>query len=533
MPHTKGLESKSGIRAQRAGVVLIVVMAGAGFSACAQSPESLPQEKQPIQTDGTNTLRVETREVVLDVVVTDRAKRPVLNLGRDAFTVYEDKVQQRVVSFTKPEEHATAPDAPPVHSSKELVLAGNIPINVIILDELNTRFEDSSFGRSSADHYLSRQPATLKQATTILSISDSGLKQIIDYTQDREKLREAVKKHFPVYPFRMTKGGDSGPDAGERMARCLGALLQISQSVKGYAGRKSIIWIGRGFPSLNTDDVNSAKAAEAIAALKLVTSSLLESRTVLNTIDPTPLSSATVDYSDPDFVSPSDLLSAEGAGGQSLFPGNIDFASFAPATGGLAFYARNDVDRQIATAIEDGSAYYTLVYSPTDKTEDPAKFRQIVVKLNDPSLVVWTRTGYYRSHHLQPGEPIVKPDARQLAFDLMNAALSNVTYSGLIVFAEKAESGPGYRVTVSPVGLDYRVTAHGTQRDEVTIMEVCFDAKNKPLEHHPEEKSETIPDSTTPMSFILDVNPPKGTTRVRIVVRDVLSGRLGTVDIPN
>ena len=368
-----------------------------------------------------------------------------------------------------------------------------MPITIIILDELNTAFEDTAYGRASVEKYLKAQPATLKQATTILSISDSGMKLVSDYTQDRDALINIVHKHFPVYPFRMMKGGDQGPDAGERLARCLGSILQISQSVKGYKGRKSIIWIGKGFPSLDTDDVNADKAAEALNATAMVTAALLESRTVLNIIDPTPLSVSVVDYSDADFVSPNDLLNAEGANGQALFPGDINFADFAPATGGLAFFARNDVDKEIATAIDDGSMYYTIVYSPSDKTDDEKKFRQTVVKLTNPDYVAWTRTGYYQAHHLKPGDPLPKPDPHQLAFDLMNAGVSTVTYSGLIVSADKDGAGK-YKVSVGPVGLDTRTAKSGHQYEEVTVMEVCFDAKNHPLEHHPEEKVSQVTD---------------------------------------
>jgi VWFA-related protein len=513
----------------RRTLALTVIAAAFAGQLLGQTP--MPEQPSTTQSpNSSNTLRVEAREVVLDVVVTDHTGKVITNLPRSAFHVSEDKVDQRIVSFSRPEDHVLPPNAPPIKSSADLIKAGNVPINIIVLDELNTAFEDTSFGRSSVEKYLATQPAKLRQATTILAISDSGLKQVSDYTQDRDHLIDVLKRHIPVYPFRMMKGTDTGPDAGERLARCLGALLQISQTVKGYQGRKSILWVGKGFPSIDTDDVNADKAAEALNATQMVTSSLLESRTVLNIIDPTVLSVSQIDLSDPDMVSPNELLQAEGPGGQALFPGDINFADFAPATGGLEFFARNDVDKQIATAIDDGSEYYTVVYAPSDKTDDPKKFHQILVTLDDPSLVVWTRTGYYRAHHMQPGEALPKPDMHQIEFDLTNAGVGTMTYSGLILSADR-DGDDKFKVSIASLGLDYRPGAKGTEIAEVTVMEVCFDAKNRPLEHHIEEKTTLVRDESAPMVFDIASPQPKGTVRVRLIARDILNGHLGTVDI--
>ncbi len=508
------------------GFTLCTSVLGCGSLLRAQTPvTSTPQPTQ--LPGGTATLRVQTREVVLDVVVTDRKGHAVTNVPRSAFHVAETGVAQRIVSFSKPEDHLPAPDAPPIHSSAELIKAhSNVPINVIVLDELNTAFEDTAFGRFAVQKYLATQPANLKQATTVLSIGDSGLKVIIDFTQDRDRIEQAIKKHFPEYPFRAARGASS--DAGDRLARCLGTLLQISQSVKGYPGRKSVIWVGKGFPSMDTLTVDPKAGDDVIDETQRVTTALLESRTVLNLLDPTATSVSSVDYTAADYVTPGDLLTAVGANGQAL-SGDVNFADFAPATGGVAILGHNDLDKQIGLAIDDGADYYTLVYSPTDKTDDPKKYRALKVTVDDPNLIVATRTGYYSTHQTQPGE-IPKVDGRQLAFDLMNAGLSTITYSGLIVSAEKPVDGK-IAVTVSPVGLASRTTSGGQRREEVTVMEVAFDGKNHAIEHHAEEKQAATPNDAASMTFEIDAPEPRGTARIRLIVRDALSGRLGTVDL--
>ena len=508
--------------ARRVGSLLLLL----AFSCVAQAQTQPSNQPQP---EG-GTLRIRSREVVLDVVVTRRGV-PVTNLKKEDFKITEDKADQRILSFSRPEDHLPAPGAPPVTSSADLLKAGNIPINLIILDELNTAFEDTAYGRSQTERYLERQPPITKEPIAILSISDSGLKVIADYTQNRDVLYNAVKKHFPVYPFRKMKGGDSGPDAGERLARCLGSLLTISQSVKGYQGRKTIVWIGRGFPGLDTDSVNADKAAEALAATQLVTTSLLESRTVLNIVDPTPLAVSQVDFTDSETVSSQTLLSAEGANGTSLFPGDIDFAAFAPATGGLAFFAHNDIDKEIATSIDDGADYYSLSYSPTNKSDDPAKFRQIVVTTSDPTVEIWTRTGYYLAHQVKPGEKQAAPTTRQLQFDLTTAALSAIPYSGLRVTAERA--GDKVKVSVQPLGLELRASKSGVNQAEITYMEVALGPKNKVLASHVDEVTQLVTQDVEPVVFEIPSATQRGATRTRIVIRDAASGRIGTADLPD
>jgi len=253
-----------------------------------------------------------------------------------------------------------------------------------------------------------------------------------------------------------------------------------------------------------------------------------------------------------DTVTSEDLLQAEGPNGQELMPGDISFGNFAPATGGLAIYARNDIDKQIGIAIDDSSQYYSLSYSPSNKSDDPDKFRQINVLLNDPSMKVWTRTGYYLAHMVQPGEIPPPPPPTQLAFELTSAAQSAIPYSGLQVDAEK--DGDNYKVSVLPLGMEYRVTKTGNTMAEVTVMTVAFGVKGKVISHQVNEFTEKINEELTPMSFEIAPQPdpddndaakakarakaksnkpaaPAEPAHVRIVVRDAVSGHIGTCDI--
>jgi hypothetical protein len=68
--------------------------------------------------------------------------------------------------------------------------------------------------------------------------------------------------------------------------------------------------------------------------------------------------------------------------------------AMAEDTGGHAFYNTNDLTTAVTKAVENGSNYYTLTYSPTNTAWD-ARFRSVKVKVDQPSVKLAYRNGYY------------------------------------------------------------------------------------------------------------------------------------------
>src|SRR5205807_4681115 len=66
----------------------------------------------------------------------------------------------------------------------------------------------------------------------------------------------------------------------------------------------------------------------------------------------------------------------------------------AEQTGGRAFINTNDLAGAITRAIEDGSSYYTLAYSPDTKDDKPL-YHRIEIRLNRPDAKLSYRRGYY------------------------------------------------------------------------------------------------------------------------------------------
>jgi VWFA-related protein len=475
------------------------------------------------------TLTVTARLVVLDVVVTDKAGKPVSGLTAKDFTIYEDKKPQVLRSFEGPEKHVLAPDVT-INSTADLAKAPNAPVTILVLDELNTRFSDMAFARESLEKYLHAQPERLTQPTTLVVVSNTKFEVLHDYTLDRQALLTALKNHFPEYPWRLMQSGKGGPGAAERLAMSLGSLEQIAQATSGHPGRKNIIWVGPGFPAINTKESTDAEAAVIQQAFEHVIDMMRDSRITLTTIDPTIASSGTVLIETPD-----DLDAAENENGSDPFAGDMSFQLLAPATGGRVYGSRNDVDAEIGESVVDGNDFYTMSYSPTNHNDVAQPYRRISVKVDVPGLTVTTRNGYYLQGVMpaQAETPAaLKLEVKKLAFDLGSAAQSTMAYTGLGVSAKRLPDGM-FAVSVAAKDLDFGQEDDGGSQAEVTVMVASYNRQNKMVAHEIQEMVAKEKPGAAPaaIQFRMKAAVPAETSRVRVIVRDARTGKMGTVDL--
>jgi VWFA-related protein len=269
-------------------------------------------------------------------------------------------------------------------------LAPRAPVDIVLLDEFNTRFEDMAFARYSLKKYLEKQPAKLITPTMLIAVSLQKFVVLHDYTQNKEEIISALDHHFAVNPWQVPVGGW----VSERYNTAFITLRSVAEAVMGHPGHKNMIWIGRGFPpsrrlgagwSIDTEN-------RIFNAVQDCVNMLRDARVTLYTIDPAGV------LVDPGVYG--------GDPGVDPFGGNYEFSKLAKATGGRTLYGRNDVDMEIQTAIQDGANIYTLTYRPGNTSLDPQKFRKIKVTVDQPGLQVITREGYY----LQYGPGRVNPE---------------------------------------------------------------------------------------------------------------------------
>ena len=500
----------------------------------AAQPQSPPQNSNPTPSnstqpvknpDGTYTIRTVSRLVVLDMVVVDNKGAVVTDLKREDFHVEESGQPQTILNFEVARTHIPAPQLA-INSTADLDrLAPRAPVDIILLDEFNTRFEDMAFARYSLKKYLEKQPDKLITPTMLIAVSLENFAVLHDYTQNKEEIISALDHHFSVNPWQVSQGAW----VSERYATAFITLRRVAEAVMGHPGHKNMIWIGRGFPPSRSMRTSWSIDTEnrIFNAVQDCVNMLRDARVTLYTIDPAGVMADPGEYGGDPMVDP--------------FGGNYEFNRLAKATGGRTLYGRNDVDAEIQTAIQDGANIYTLSYRPVNSLSDPQKFRKIAVTVDRPGLHVITREGYY----LQGGQLRVNPEnpSRRLLADIVSADSSNMVYDGVPIEVKRSTTDPDtFTVHVDGHGLVWKLPTDTEPRrtTEVILAASTFDKKGKELKQEAKVVKVTAPPNAPSTGrMLLGVNLPyhmtdhdKKAVRIRFMVRVTATGRIGTADLP-
>jgi VWFA-related protein len=486
------------------------------------STQAGQNSSQPTRdANGTYTIIRNARIVILDMVVTDAKGNLVTDLKRDDFHVTESNEPQAILNFEPTGTHVTPADLKLDSTAALDTLAPRAPVNIILLDEFNTRFEDMAFARYSLKKFLDRQPGKLSTPTMLIAVSLQNFTVLHDYTQNKDDLIASLNHHFVAYPWQTHQYSW----LAERYATAFITLRRVAQATVGHPGHKNMIWIGRGFPSLRMENFPLDTENRINNAVQDCVNVLRDARITLYTIDPAGL------QVDPQAYGP-------GAAFTDPFGGNYQFARLATATGGRALYGRNDVDAEIGTAIRDGSSFYTLTYRPTNDSQNPQKFRRIKVTVDRPGLTVTTREGYYvqyRPDHTNPVNP-----SHRLVADLLSADSSTMVYDGVPISVRRSPDKPDtFNIHVDGKGLAWTYATDTEPRHaEVILVASTFDKKNKELKRDAKiiraQATGDVPptgrlERSLEIHYLLAQDPKA--TRVRFVVRVAASGRIGTADV--
>ncbi len=484
-------------------------------------PSQTPGAPLTPDASGLYTIRRNARLVILDVVVTDHKGNLIKDLKREDFHVTESKEDQTILNFEETGSHLPDPTSA-IDSTADLDrVAPRAPVNIILLDEFNTRFEDMAFARYSLKKFLEKQPDKLTTPTMLLAVTLEKFTVVKDYTQNKQQLIDALDHHFVAYPWQAHQFAW----VAERYGTAFGTLMRVAEATEGHPGHKNMIWIGRGFPAINFANVPLDGQTRVNNYVQSCVNMLRDARITLYTIDPAGLQVNNSYGSAAEFNDP--------------FGGNYQFAKLATATGGKALYGRNDVDAEIGTTVRDGESFYTLTYRPDNTSRDPQKFRKIQVTLSRPDLIATTREGYYLQYG--PGRVDPQKPSRRLAFDLVSAADSTMVYDAVPMTVRPDPATPdSYIVHVDARGLVWTfATDTEPRKADIVLMTTTFDKKGKELKREAQAMKFAAPANMPPTGRIergIEVHvkfdhDPKA-VRARIVVRVTQTGRLGTADLP-
>ena len=548
-------------------------------SLCLVQAQTIATQQQVQEQPGnieTPVIKVTTRLVQVNVVVHNKKGEPVGDLTKEDFVLFDKGQEQKILFFSKESSEALPKNLPPLApgvvsnrytnftSGGEKHLAP-IPtsLTVILLDGLNTAFTDQHYAKEALIKFLNQlQPGDRVAVYTLTN----GLRVLHDFTSDTESLLNALKKHrnqdssaLSASSYDDANSGNDDFDAfldrsneaiatfyqARRAQTTLEALQTIAHHLAGMPGRKNLIWLSGSFPTLvglGPDGSLGRDFQDFSDEMQRAMRTMNDSSIAIYPVDARGLMGV---FTTMPSMSPASRGRGPARGGRApvdqraqnqILQTQGTMREIADRTGGHAFMNTNDLTGAIHQAMEDARVTYVLAYSPSHDQWDN-KFREIKIKLNRPGLEARYRKGYY-AYSEQPTDPKLRKAV------LSEAASTPLASTGLAIFATVAQAPKpenartSIRMMMDAHEVAFGRNAEGKHEATLDLLLVVFDDKGKPLHQVVRTLRPKMDDAAydtvlkNGMSINVDSEAPEKSARVRLVVHDLLSGLVGSLDVP-
>ncbi len=301
-----------------------------------------PRRVLPVETEPQEVIKIDTDLVPVDVTVTDAAGRPVRNLRKEDFKLFEDGVERPIDSFNVERLEGAPRPAAIVFA---LDLSGSMTAEEI--DRVADAMRE--FSRRLAEH-----PAVFAVTTFGMHV-----KTIQSFTSDREKLERAYDRLAHEPNGLSTHTYDAVDDAVRMLVRHA-PLTRQHQLVK-----RAVVVITDGFPvgDVVSPETVIERANAADASVYVVT---MPSYTRL-------------------------LASAQ----MAPLPTPLDVSGLVERTGGKSVYANEkDLGPLFRAIAEEVVSSYVLGFYPPENKRHDGKFHTIRIEGPQGMTLRQSRPGY-------------------------------------------------------------------------------------------------------------------------------------------
>lgn len=539
------------------------------------------------------TIRVTTRMVLVDVVVTDKQGKPVLGLKPADFALEENGKEQKISTFVTPEQNqppAPGPALPPgIYSNRSQYRSPGGPITVLLLDATNTQFKDQAYARRQMLRFV-REQYKPGQRMAVFTLTDS-LHVLQDFTTDPQLLYTALQGYVPqerpfasaVQPTNpittgtptpsstVTSLDTSRPPANETATSATNArglpifmvagiqnfanaavgydlerrtditfeaLDELARALGGLPGRKNVIWVTGDLPfTLNPDNriMTDAELSEDLPSFN--TRRVDEHSSGDYAATARRAGAEQIREADARLAAAQIALYPVDARGLSISldqdPQEV-MREMARDTGGRAYVNQNEIKQGVERAMEDTSATYTLGYYTTNKKWD-GKYRNIKIKLDRQGVDLQHRRGYFA---LDPTQLKGYKPNQEVA-----AALGDAVPATQVAFSARVLPSPNAK---GKLGVDFLVDAStlsaedasGGKKMNVFFYATAFSQNGKILGTQSQKVDQTFNSSDYQqimqhgMMLHIDLAPPGNATQLRLAVQDARTGLVGTINAP-
>ncbi len=312
-----------------------------------------------------------SRRILLNVVVTDASGNPVAGLAQSDFTVLDDHQPSKIELFYGVGS-GTAPE----------------PVQVVlIIDMVNTSFQDVATQRDQINKFLGQNNGSLRLPVSIVFFSDTGVK-IAPPSQDGNALIADMRKL--TTPIRTITSAMGGQGALERFQLSLKTLSGLTAYEAKKPGRKLLIWVGPGWPmltSLRFQPAAGDKPAYWDSTISFATH-LREARTILYSINPVGSgASISREFEYKSYLKPVTAM-------EQADSADLALQVLAIQSGGRALTGSNDLAGEIASCVAEANAFYTIEIDAIP-SERANQYHELAVKVGKSGLTARTNAGYY------------------------------------------------------------------------------------------------------------------------------------------
>jgi len=538
-------------------LVLTILNFSAAALAFAQSAPPPPPPESPAPS-AQSPVRVATRLVQVSVIVQDGNGRSVKGLTKDDFVLLDQGQRQQIASISEGTRSfaGTGAAAGPNHFTNQLAPGngGAPPLTVIVIDAYNTEYYDQYWRPGPPGYHCapgSCPPQLLgsifqqvekfvgqihPQDRVALYVLTQELYLLQDFTGDAGALQRGINQG-KEYAATLTYPLCSGNDPNDMSTRTMAAMHSIADRLAVIPGRKNLMWLSVGFPFLQViTDEKMDKSAKTLGSEDLPLFAIdAHGLTAPLRVPGRGVQGGGGTVSGVDLPTPGRSDSRQFICGDTPPGGFGAIRTLSEDSGGRAFYNTNDFAGAIRRVIDQSSASYILEYYP-DHNKWNGEFREIKVKVNRAGMEVHARRGYYA---VVDTASAPQKDAERLA-----EAIESPVESTDLAFDVQADAAgvSGARQIKVKITLDANQLRLQLQGDRWTdsISEVWaeFDAQGKQvgeisktieLSHSEDEHTKLLRDG---FSYSKTLVLAKDAAEVRLVLRDVGNGAIGSVNIP-
>jgi VWFA-related protein len=472
-------------------------------------------------------IRVGTRLVEVTVVARE-GQAPAIGLTKSDFTLFDNGEPQQIAFFSV---NSVRPPLRPVSTAGPNVFTNRAEqrtdapgrVTVIVLDGLNSPFGTQAFARDQSLKFVREvQP---RDRVAIYALGPR-LRLLQGFTNDTKALTEALQKFSgsvalaPQWKPTTHKGDSAASQIADDAELAIGRvetrygswltadeMTALAAELARIPGRKNLLWLSTAFPLGLTGQStaqylpqhdrtsgtawNLAKADVATYPMRINTAGVGPSKANLPSLD-----------------------------------------ELAAITGGRAFYSGNDVAAAMREAAQDTEVTYSLGFYPT---ATDGKYHSLSVQVARRGVEVRCRQGYTAADPLLPEDGGV-PGAAEIA----NAVWSPLDATGISIQArvvkiergalQLAISAPASDLALSPVderrfGTVDLVVAQRTSDGTIAMAfnEAVQVAKGR------SRAEDYLPEGLF-LRRVIQLTP--GATRVRVVMYDRNTGRVGSLEFP-